>query len=191
MQEYVYNMNVTSRWGGQSPFSNITLDLNPPSDLKEQQVIIGGKLQEDRYGDYQTEMDMVNKAFLEVMGEGDSKGRVFTWPIPTYNITKDFDWNNEVSELLFQISAKYGLPYFSNFINSELKPSDVRSMCCRLRLDLKELSRNVTGGLFGSGESTGSVGVVTINLPKIAFNAKDDTAFFERLDQLMYLAMIN
>ena len=189
MQEYTYNMNVTSRWGGQSPFSNITLDLNPPEDMRDQPAIIGGKLQETVYGDYQKEMDMINKAFLETVLKGDAKGRVFTWPIPTYNITKDFDWDSEVSNLIFGIAAKYGIPYFSNFINSDLKPSDVRSMCCRLRLDLKELSRNVTGGLFGSGESTGSVGVVTINMGKIGYTSKDDYEYFERLDQLMYLAM--
>ncbi len=189
MQEFVYNMNVTSRWGGQTPFSNITLDLNPPSDLKDQNVIIGGKTMPETYGDFQKEMDMINKAFLEVVLKGDARGRVFTWPIPTYNITKDFEWDSEVSNLLFDISAKYGIPYFSNFINSDLSPSDVRSMCCRLRLELKDLARNVTGGLFGSGESTGSVGVVTINLPKIGYNAKTDDEFFERLDQMMYLAM--
>lgn len=189
MQEYVYNMNVTSRWGGQSPFSNITLDLNPPEDLKDKPAIIGGKLQENVYGDYQEEMDMINKAFLETVLKGDAKGRVFTWPIPTYNITKDFDWDSDVSNKIFEIAAKYGIPYFSNFVNSDLRPSDVRSMCCRLRLDLKELSRNVTGGLFGSGESTGSVGVVTINLGKIGYTSKDDYEYFERLDQLMYLAM--
>ncbi len=189
MQEYVYNMNVTSRWGGQTPFSNITMDLNAPKDLKDKPVIIGGKLQDTNYGDYQKEIDMINKAFLDVVIKGDAKGRVFTWPIPTYNITKDFDWDSEVSNKLFDITAKYGIPNFSNFINSDLDPSDVRSMCCRLRLDLKELSRNVTGGLFGSGESTGSVGVVTINLPKIGYHAKDDYEFFERLDQMMYLAM--
>jgi ribonucleoside-triphosphate reductase len=189
MQEYVYNMNVTSRWGGQSPFSNITLDLNPPEDLKDKPAIIGGKLQENVYGDYQEEMGMINKAFLETVLKGDAKGRVFTWPIPTYNITKDFDWDSDVSNKIFEIAAKYGIPYFSNFVNSDLRPSDVRSMCCRLRLDLKELSRNVTGGLFGSGESTGSVGVVTINLGKIGYTSKDDYEYFERLDQLMYLAM--
>lgn len=189
MQEYVYNMNVTSRWGGQSPFSNITLDLNPPEDLKDKPTIIGGKLQDTVYGDYQEEMNMINKAFLDTVLKGDAKGRVFTWPIPTYNITKDFDWDSDVSNKIFEITAKYGIPYFSNFINSDLKPTDVRSMCCRLRLDLKELSRNVTGGLFGSGESTGSVGVVTINLGKIGFTSKDDYEYFERLDQLMYLAM--
>jgi ribonucleoside-triphosphate reductase len=189
MQEYVYNMNVTSRWGGQSPFSNITLDLNPPKDLKDKPVILGGKLGDTTYADYQKEIDMINKAFLEVVLKGDARGRVFTWPIPTYNITKDFDWESEVSNKLFDITSKYGIPNFSNFVNSDLDPSDVRSMCCRLRLDLKELSRNVTGGLFGSGESTGSVGVVTINLPKIGHQSKEDYEFFERLDQLMYLAM--
>lgn len=188
MQEFIYNINVTSRWGGQSPFSNITMDFNVPSDLKDQPVIIGGKSQKETYGDFQKEVDMINKAFLEVVLKGDAKGRVFTWPIPTYNITKDFDWDSENSNLLFEITAKYGIPYFSNFINSDLNPSDVRSMCCRLRLDLKELSRNITGGLFGSGESTGSVGVVTINLPRIGYLAKTEAQFFERLEQLMYLA---
>ncbi|MCX6742318.1 MAG: ribonucleoside triphosphate reductase [Candidatus Pacearchaeota archaeon] len=188
MQEFIYNINVTSRWGGQSPFSNITMDFNVPSDLKDQPVIIGGKPQKETYGDFQKEVDMINKAFLEVVLKGDAKDRVFTWPIPTYNITKDFDWDSENSNLLFEITAKYGIPYFSNFINSDLNPSDVRSMCCRLRLNLKELSRNITGGLFGSGESTGSVGVVTINLPRIGYLAKTEAQFFERLEQLMYLA---
>lgn len=188
MQEFLHNMNVTSRWGGQSPFSNITLDLNPPEDLKDKPVIIG-EAQENVYGDYQKEMDMINQAFLDTLIQGDANSRVFTWPIPTYNITRDFDWDSETSNKIFGIAAKYGIPYFSNFINSDLKPTDVRSMCCRLRLDLKELSRNFTGGLFGSGESTGSVGVVTINLPKIGYLAKDDYEYFERLDQLMYLGM--
>lgn len=188
MQEYVYNMNITSRWGGQTPFSNITMDFNVPPDLKDQPVIIGGKPQKETYGDFQKEINMINKAFLETVLKGDAMGRVFTWPIPTYNITKDFDWNSENSNLLFEIAAKYGIPYFSNFINSDLSPSDVRSMCCRLRLDLKELARNVTGGLFGSGESTGSVGVVTINLPRIGYLAKTEAQFFEKLEQLMYLA---
>jgi ribonucleoside-triphosphate reductase len=157
--------------------------------LKKQAVTLGGKLQNSTYGDYQDEIDLVNKAFIEVMTEGDARGRVFTFPIPTYNITKDFDWDSEISNMLFEMTAKYGLPYFQNFIGSDLKPSDVRAMCCHLRLDLAELKRNVTGGLFGSGESTGSIGVVTINLPRIGFLSKTEEQFFSRLDQMMYLAM--
>ncbi len=189
IQEFVFNMNVSSRWGGQSPFSNLTLDLTVPDDLKDQHVTIGGKLQKSTYGDYQNEMDVINKAFIEVMTEGDAKGRVFTFPIPTYNITKDFNWDSEIADKLFEMTAKYGLPYFQNFINSDLNPGDVRSMCCRLQLNMKELMRNVTGGLFGSGESTGSVGVVTMNLPRIAYLSKTKERFYERLEQLMYLAM--
>ncbi|UCD21181.1 MAG: ribonucleoside triphosphate reductase [archaeon] len=189
MQEFVHNMNITTRWGGQTPFSNITLDLTVPEDMKDQPVIIAGQAQKDTYSDYQTEMDIVNKAFIEVMLNGDSRGRVFTWPIPTYNITRDFKWNTEIADLLFKMTSKYGLPYFSNFVNSDLKPSDVRSMCCRLRLELKELTRNVTGGRFGSGENTGSIGVVTINLPRLGYLARSEEVFLERLDSLMYLAM--
>jgi len=173
---------------GNTPFTNITLDLNPPDDLKEQAVTIGGKLQKSTYSDYQDEIDLINKAFIECMIEGDARGRVFTFPIPTYNITKEFNWGSEISEMLFEMTAKYGLPYFQNFIGSDLKPSDVRAMCCHLRLDLAELRRNVTGGLFGSGESTGSVGVVTINLPRIGFLSKNEEQFFDKLDQVMYLA---
>jgi len=187
IQEYAFGMNITSRWGGQTPFSNITLDWTVPVDLKDEQVIVGGKLLKDTYSDYQDEMDMINKAFLEVMTEGDMRGRVFTWPIPTYNITKDLDWDSENTQMLFDMTSKYGLPYFQNFVNSDLKPSDVRAMCCRLQLNLKEL-RNKTGGLFGFGESTGSIGVVTINMPRIGYLAKDDGAFFEILDRFMYLA---
>lgn len=189
IQEFVFNMNVASRWGGQSPFSNVTLDLTVPEDLKEQHVTIGGDLKKETYSDYQNEIDIINKAFIEVMIEGDAKGRVFTFPIPTYNITKNFNWHSEISDKLFEMTAKYGLPYFQNFINSDLKPSDVRSMCCRLQLNLKELRRNVTGGLFGSGESTGSVGVVTMNLPRTAYLARTKEKFFEKLEQSMYLAM--
>jgi ribonucleoside-triphosphate reductase len=187
IQEYVYGMNITSRWGGQTPFSNITLDWTVPEDMKNDPVIIGGKLMDSTYADYQEEMDIVNKAFIEVMTTGDMKGRVFTWPIPTYNITKDMDWNNENLDSLFGMTAKYGLPYFQNFIKSDLKPSDVRAMCCRLQLNLKEL-RNKTGGLFGFGESTGSIGVVTINMPRIGYISKDENEFLERLERLMYLA---
>ena len=187
IQEYVYGMNITSRWGGQSPFSNITLDWTVPEDIKNDHVIVGGKTLDSVYGDYQEEMDIVNKAFIEVMTGGDMYGRVFTWPIPTYNITKDLDWDNENLNLLFGMTAKYGLPYFQNFIKSDLKPTDVRAMCCRLQLNLKEL-RNKTGGLFGFGESTGSIGVVTINMPRIGYQSKSEEDFFERLDRLMYLA---
>lgn len=188
IQEFVFNINVASRWGGQTPFTNITLDLIPPEDLKGQAVTLGGKLQNLTYSDYQDEIDLINKAFIECMIEGDARGRVFTFPIPTYNITKEFDWNSEIADLLFEMTAKYGLPYFQNFIGSDLKPSDVRAMCCHLRLDLAELRRNATGGLFGSGESTGSIGVVTINMPRIGFLSKNEEQFFERLDQMMYLA---
>jgi len=187
IQEYAFGMNTTSRWGGQCPFSNITLDWMVPQDLKDDKIIIGGKPQKTTYADYQKEMDMINKAFMQVMLEGDMNGRVFTWPIPTYNITKDFDWKSENSQMLFDMTSKFGLPYFQNFVNSDLKPTDVRAMCCRLQLNLKEL-RHKTGGLFGFGESTGSIGVVTINLPRIGFLAKDETDFFEKLDRLMYLA---
>jgi len=172
---------------GNTPFSNITLDWTVPEDMKNDPVIIGGKLMDRTYGDFQEEMDAVNKAFIEVMTGGDMKGRVFTWPIPTYNITKDLDWSHENLDLLFGMTAKYGLPYFQNFVNSDLKPSDVRAMCCRLQLNLNEL-RNKTGGLFGFGESTGSIGVVTINMPRIGYTSKDENEFFEKTERLMYLA---
>ncbi|MBN2203343.1 MAG: ribonucleoside triphosphate reductase [Candidatus Aenigmarchaeota archaeon] len=187
MQEYIYGMNVTSRWGGQTPFSNITLDWTVPEDLKDNPVIIGGKVTNDTYADYQKEMDVINKAFIEVMTKGDQTGQVFTWPIPTYNITKDLDWNNENLDSLFKMTAKYGLPYFQNFIKSDLKPTDVRAMCCRLQLDLRDL-RHKTGGLFGFGESTGSLGVVTINMPRIGYTSREESQYFEKLDRLMYLA---
>lgn len=187
IQEFVYAINATSRWGNQVPFTNITLDWNVPKDLENVPVVIGGKEIKETYGDFQDEMDLINKAFMEVMMEGDMDGRIFTFPIPTYNITKDFKWNSENSNLLFEMTAKYGTPYFQNFVNSDLKPSDVRSMCCRLQLDMREL-RVKTGGLFGSGEKTGSIGVVTINLAQIGFLSKNDAEFFERLDYLMYLA---
>ncbi len=188
IQEFVYSMNVLSRWGGQSPFTNITLDLNAPQDLAEQKVSVGGKLLNSTYSDYLDEIDSVNKAFIEVLAEGDARGRVFTFPIPTYNLTKDFKWDSDIAQGLFEMAARYGLPYFQNFINSDLNPEDVRSMCCRLQLNLKELQRNITSGLFGSGDSTGSVGVVTINLPKIAYEAKSEDEFFEKLERYMYLA---
>jgi ribonucleoside-triphosphate reductase len=188
IQEFVYNMNVATRWSGQTPFTNITLDLTVPQDLKEQKVTIGGKFQKETYSEFQKEMDMINRALIEVLIQGDSKGRVFTFPIPTYNLTKDFDWNSEIAEKIFEMTAKYGLPYFQNFINSDLNPSDVRSMCCRLQLNLKELQKNPTSGRFGSGESTGSVGVVTLNLPRIAYESDNESSFFEKLERYMYLA---
>ncbi|MFC2062278.1 ribonucleoside triphosphate reductase, partial [Elusimicrobiota bacterium] len=188
IQEFVFAINATSRWGNQVPFTNITLDLTPPEDLKDKPVIFGGKfLENEKYSDYQREMDMINKAFIEVMLEGDMNGRIFTFPIPTYNITPDFDWDSEISNLLFEMTAKYGIPYFQNFINSDLNPGDVRSMCCRLQLDVRDLKRK-TGALFGSGEKTGSIGVVTINLPRIGYLSKNKEEFFSRLDELMYLA---
>lgn len=187
LQEFVFNMNVPTRVGFQTPFSNITMDLTVPSYYKDQCVIIGGEMMEETYGEFQPEMDMINKAFFEVMMQGDNSGRVFTFPIPTYNITKDFDWNNENLDGLWEMSAKYGIPYFSNFINSDMNPEDARSMCCRLRIDNRELEYR-GGGLFGSNPLTGSIGVVTINLPKIAYQAKSNEEFFNILSERMELA---
>ena len=188
VESFVYGVNTPSRWGTQAPFSNITLDWSVPADLAELPAIVDGKEMDFKYKDCKKEMDMVNKAFIEIMIEGDANGRGFQYPIPTYSITRDFDWSEtENNRLLFTMTAKYGTPYFSNYVNSDMEPSDVRSMCCRLRLDLRELRRK-SGGFFGSGESTGSVGVVTINLPRIAYLAKDETDFFERLDHLMDVA---
>ncbi len=188
VQSFIYGVNTPSRWGTQAPFSNITLDWVVPNDLKNLPAIVGGKEQDFTYGDCQKEMDMINKAFIEIMIEGDANGRGFQYPIPTYSITKDFDWSDtENNRLLFEMTAKYGTPYFSNYINSDMEPSDVRSMCCRLRLDLREL-RKKSGGFFGSGESTGSVGVVTINLPRIAYLAENEADFYARLDKLMDIA---
>lgn len=185
IQSFVFGLNTPSRWGTQAPFSNITLDWTVPPDLAHMPAIVGGKEMDFKYGDCQTEMDMVNKAFIEIMIEGDADGRGFQYPIPTYSITKNFNWGDtENNRLLFTMTAKYGTPYFSNYINSDMEPSDVRSMCCRLRLDLRQL-RKKSGGFFGSGESTGSVGVVTINLPRIAYLATDERDFYERLDHLM------
>ncbi len=185
IQSFIFGVNTPSRWGTQSPFTNITLDWTVPRDMRDEQCWIGGKQVDFTYGECQKEMDMVNKAFIEIMIEGDANGRGFQYPIPTYSITKDFDWSeSENNKLLFEMTAKYGTPYFSNYINSDMEPSDVRSMCCRLRLDLREL-RKKSGGFFGSGESTGSVGVVTINLPRIAYLAKDEADFYARLDRLM------
>ena len=191
IQKFVFNLNIASRWGGQSPFTNLTLDWIVPDDLKKQPVVLGGKLLEETYDDYQKEMNLINKAFIEVLTEGDMNGRPFTFPIPTYNLTRDFDWETENARLLLEMTAKYGLAYFSNFINSDLNPSDIRSMCCRLRLNLRQLDRNITGGLFGSGDSTGSVGVVTINVPRIAYLSKNKDDFFHRLEYLMGLAKIS
>ena len=188
IQSFIYGVNTPSRWGTQAPFSNITLDWTVPADLRDLPAIVGGREQDFTYGDCQKEMDMVNKAFIEIMTEGDANGRGFQYPIPTYSITKDFDWSEtENNRLLFEMTAKYGTPYFSNYINSDMEPSDVRSMCCRLRLDLREL-RKKSGGFFGSGESTGSVGVVTINMPRIAYLAKTEEEFYRRLDRMMDIA---
>ena len=188
IQSFVYGVNTPSRWGTQAPFSNITIDWVCPKDMQNLPAIVGGREMDFTYGDCKKEMDMVNKAFIEIMIEGDANGRGFQYPIPTYSITKDFDWSEtENNRLLFEMSAKYGTPYFSNYINSDMEPSDVRSMCCRLRLDLREL-RKKSGGFFGSGESTGSVGVVTINMPRIAYLAEDERDFYVRLDRLMDVA---
>ena len=188
IQSFIFGVNTPSRWGTQAPFSNITLDWTVPADLRDLPAIVGGKEQDFTYGDCQKEMDMVNKAFIEIMTEGDANGRGFQYPIPTYSITKDFDWSEtENNRLLFEMTAKYGTPYFSNSINSDMEPSDVRSMCCRLRLDLREL-RKKSGGFFGSGESTGSVGVVTINMPRIAYLSKTEDEFYQRLDHMMDIA---
>ncbi len=187
LQEFVFNMNVPTRVGFQTPFSNVTMDLVVPSYYKDQCVIVGGEMMEDTYGDFQKEMNMINKAFFEVMMEGDASGRVFTFPIPTYNITKEFDWNNPDLDGLWEMTAKYGIPYFSNFINSDMNPEDARSMCCRLRIDNRQLEYR-GGGLFGSNPLTGSIGVVTINLPKIAYQTTSKEEFFEVLKNRMEIA---
>jgi ribonucleoside-triphosphate reductase (formate) len=184
IQEFVFNLNVPTRVGFQTPFTNITLDLQVPKMFKDQSVVCGGKLTEDKYGDFQKEMDMFNKGFAEVMSEGDANGRVFTFPIPTYNISKNFDWDNKNLDKIWEMTAKYGIPYFANFINSDMDPEDARSMCCRLRLDNRELRKRM-GGLFGAAPLTGSIGVVTINLPRIGYLAKDLKDFYKRLDVLM------
>lgn len=187
LQEFVFNINVPTRVGFQTPFTNVTLDLKVPGHLQNQPVIIGGKLQPDVYGDFQAEMELFNRAFAEVMLEGDASGSVFSFPIPTYNITKDFDWENPAYEKIWEMTAKYGIPYFSNFVNSDMNPDDVRSMCCRLRLDKREL-RSRGGGLFGANPLTGSVGVVTVNLPKLGYESSSEEEFFQRLAHLMELA---
>lgn len=187
IQSFIYGVNTPSRWGSQAPFTNITLDWNVPEDLKDKPAVVGGKDLHFTYGDCQKEMDTINKVFIELMIEGDAAGRGFAYPIPTYNITKDFNWDSDNARLLFEMTAQYGTPYFQNFVNSDLDPSDVRSMCCRLQLDKREL-RKRGGGLFGSDEFTGSLGVVTINLPQIGYLAKNESEFFRRLNYLMDLA---
>lgn len=187
IQEFVFNINVPTRVGFQTPFTNITMDLQPSSNYAAEPVIIGGQPQKETYGEFQTEMNLLNTAFFEIMAEGDARGRVFTFPIPTYNITKDFNWDNPELDLLWEITGKYGIPYFSNFVNSDMAPEDARSMCCRLRLDNRVL-RKKGGGLFGANPLTGSIGVVTLNLPKMAYQAKNEDAFFRRLEHLTDLA---
>ena len=186
-QEFLFNINVPTRVGFQTPFTNITMDMNVPNFLKDELVVLGGKIYQDTYGDFQDEMDMFNSCFAETMSEGDASGRVFTFPIPTYSLTKDFDWDSPVSQKVFEMTAKYGIPYFSNFINSDMSPEDVRSMCCRLRIDNREL-RKRGGGLFGANPLTGSIGVVTLNLPRIGYTTKSEEGFLERVSELMDIA---
>ena len=187
MQEFIFNLNVPTRVGFQCPFSNLTFDIVPPRTLKEENVIIGGQVMPEKYGDFQAEMDLLNMAFCDVMMEGDAKGRVFTFPIPTINITKEFNWDSPVTDKFMEITCKYGIPYFSNYVNSDLSPEDALSMCCRLRLNTSEL-RKRGGGLFGSNPLTGSIGVVTINLPRLAYLAKSESEFCIRLYQQMQIA---
>jgi len=188
MQKFVFNLNTTSRWGGQSPFTNLSFDLVAPKHIANEPAIIGGKYHDElTYGDFAEEMAMINKAYIEVMLEGDYHDRIFSFPIPTYNVTKDFPWESEIGELLMKLTAKYGVPYFQNFISSDLNPEDVRSMCCRLQMDLREL-RNKTGGLFGAGDLTGSIGVVTLNLPKLAYLAQSEDDFLELIEEYAELA---
>ncbi len=187
LQEFFFNMNVPTRVGFQTPFTNVTLDLTIPEFMKEEPAIIGGRIMDYTYGDMEKEMEIFNKAYAEIMSQGDAKGRVFTFPIPTYNITKDFNWDSPTAQKIFEVTAKYGVPYFSNFINTDMKPEDVRSMCCRLRIDNREL-RKRGGGFFGANPLTGSIGVVTLNLPRIGYLSKDEDEFFERLETLMEIA---
>ncbi|MDY6788596.1 MAG: ribonucleoside triphosphate reductase [Candidatus Nanohaloarchaea archaeon] len=187
IQKFLYNMNVPTRVGFQTPFTNVTMDLKVPDHLSDKEVIIGGERKEKTYGEFQDQVDMINRAFAEVMMEGDAKGRPFTFPIPTYNVTEDFDWDNPVLEPVWEMTAKYGTPYFSNFINSDMSPEDSRSMCCRLRLDNRELKKR-GGGLFGSNPLTGSIGVVTVNLPRLAYTSEDEAEFFEHLEKVMETA---
>jgi ribonucleoside-triphosphate reductase len=187
LQEFVFNINIPTRVGFQTPFTNITMDLVVPGVLKDQPVVLGGKFLDVTYSEFQVEMDILNRAFAEVMMEGDAKGRVFTFPIPTYNITKDFDWDNPNLDMIWKMTGKYGIPYFSNFVNSDMSPDDARSMCCRLRLDNRELKKR-GGGLFGANPLTGSIGVVTINLPRIGFVAVTEDDFFKRLNRMIDVA---
>jgi ribonucleoside-triphosphate reductase len=187
LQEFFFNMNVPTRVGFQTPFTNLTLDMTVPEFMKNEGVIYNGKITNDTYGDFTKEMEIFNKAFAEVMSQGDAKGRVFTFPIPTYNNTKDFDWDSEVSQSVFEVTAKYGVPYFSNFVNSDMKPEDVRSMCCRLRIDNREL-RKRGGGFFGANPLTGSIGVVTLNMPRVGYLSKDEDEYFERIEKFMDIA---
>lgn len=187
MQEFIYNLNISSRWGGQTPFTNVTFELKVPDDMKNEPAIIGGQTLDNTYADYQPEVDLINRAFLDVMFQGDMRGRIFAFPIPTYNVTRDFDWDSEVSNLLFSTTAKFGIPYFQNCIKGGIDPHEVRSMCCRLMLDLKELHRRY-GGFFGFADKIGSIGVVTINMPRLGYLSKDEGDFFERLERLMELA---
>jgi ribonucleoside-triphosphate reductase len=191
IQQFVYNLNISSRWGGQTPFTNISLSLTVPDDLAGRPAIVGGQPLDKTYEEFKEEVELIDRAFIEVMMEGDAQGRPFTFPIPTFGLTRDFEWDNGISSLLFEMTARYGLPYFQNFINSDLRPSDVRAMCCHLNLDLRELRRNVTGGLFGAGDKTGSVGVVTINMPRIGYLSESEDEFFERLEHLMNLAKVS
>lgn len=190
LQEFVFNLNVPTRVGFQTPFTNVTLDLVPPPTLASLPVCIGGEFQEACYGEFQDEMNMFNRAFIEVLAEGDARGRVFTFPIPTYNITPDFDWEAPALDGLWEVTAKYGIPYFANFINSDMSPEETRSMCCRLRLDTRELKRR-GGGLFGAHPLTGSIGVVTVNMPRLGYLSKDEDEFFQRLDRQMELARMS
>ena len=188
IQGFIYTLNLPTRYGGQTPFTNITFDLKVPDDLSDKPAIIGGKIQKEYFREFQPEVDMINRAFMEVMLEGNSQGRVFTFPIPTYNIGKDFDWGSEITDLMFEMTAKYGIPYFQNFIRSDLDPHEVRAMCCHLRLKLSELKYRRVGGYFGYADKTGSVGVVTINMPRIGYLAKSEEDFFKRLEKQMDLA---
>jgi len=187
VQKFVFNLNTTSRWGGQSPFTNLTFDLTPPKHIAKEAIIIGGELLDSTYGEYAAEMEMFNRAFLEVMLDGDYAGQIFSFPIPTYNVTEDFPWETEIGELLLKLTAKYGAPYFQNFINSDLSPEDVRSMCCRLQMDLRQL-RNKVGGLFGAGDLTGSIGVVTLNLPKLAYLSQGEDEFLGLVEEYATMA---
>jgi ribonucleoside-triphosphate reductase (formate) len=187
VQKLIFGLNVPSRWGWQTPFSNLTFDLTVPADMKDKKVVVGGLELDSTYGEYQAEMDMINRSFLELMIEGDQKGRVFTFPIPTYNISKDFDWNSPISDLLFEATAKYGIPYFQNYLGTDLNPGDIRAMCCRLNLDQRELMRR-PGNIWGPGDSTGSIGVVTVNLNRIGYEAKTREEFFGKLKEMMTLA---